>query len=359
MSIFRPTPTFAADFRALASSAERRNLNAALRLAAGAMVSATMLMGCETSGGRAISSEAEIATTREAVGAGFVTSAENAIRDGDLDRALEEFLRALEANPDLTSAHMGMADIYRMRGDYARAETRYRQAARVEPRNFDAQYFHGLMLHLLDRLTEAVQAYLRALSISPNDFKANLNLATAYYQLDENASGLPYARKAVELDPVSGPARVNLGAIYGALNRHGDAVKEYQQAAELMPLTPQLLTNLAESLGKLDRFQEMANALEQCIKLEASAPTFERLGFARFQLRQFDAAKVAFDNSLRMDAGYFPALNGSGICALNDWIKGGRKETALRDRGLGMLRRSLQTNPDQPRILEIVSRYGR
>ena len=45
---------------------------------------------------------------------------ETAIRDGDTDRALAAFARAIEVNPRLTSAHMGMADIYRMRGDYSR-----------------------------------------------------------------------------------------------------------------------------------------------------------------------------------------------------------------------------------------------
>lgn len=322
------------------------------------------LVGCAGSSssgakGPATRAGGELAAQRDAVGNTYVASGEQAVREGDLDRALEEFAKALEANPNLTSAHMAMADIYRLKGDYSRAEQRYARSSQLEPRNFDAQYYHGLMLHLLDRLPDAIQAYLRAIAIRPEDFKANLNLATAYYQLDENAQALPYARRAVELNPNDGPARINLGAVYGSLDRHGDAVREYQQAAELMPLTPQLLLNLSDSLSKLERWQEMANALDQCVKMESSATAWERLGYARFQLRQFDTSKRSFDESLKIDQNYFPALNGGGVCSLNDWIRGGRKDSKLRDQGLSMLRRSLSINSDQPRILEIVTRYGR
>src|SRR5262245_44121403 len=123
------------------------------------------LGGCGVFGGgetktRASKAKTDNRSAMEARASGYVISAEQAVRDGDLDRALEEFGRAIEVNPNMTSAHMGMADIYRMRGDYSRAEQRYGRAAAIEPRNFDAQYFHGLMLHLLDRLPDAIQAYL-------------------------------------------------------------------------------------------------------------------------------------------------------------------------------------------------------
>lgn len=295
----------------------------------------------------------------EARAKSLMSSAEQAIRDGDIDRALAEFERAIEINPTLTAAHLGMADIYRMRQDYTRAEARYAQAAKLEPKNFDAQYFHGLMLHLLDRLPEAIQAYLRALTVKPNDFKANLNVATAYYQLDENAQALPYARRAVELNPEDGPARFNLGAVYAALDRHSDAVREYQQAAELMKLTPALLLNLADSLGKLQRFEEMANALTQAVKDEPSAIALERLGFARFKMGRFAEAKQSFEQSVKLDGTHYPALNGVGVCYLNDWVNSKRSDQKAKETGLSALRRSLQINQDQPQVLELVTRYGR
>lgn len=326
-----------------------------------ALAGAAALTGCQGSGTSSKPSTKDTPPSKAASSAGiaYVQTAEQSVREGDLDKALVEFQRAIEVNPALTSAHLGMADIYRMRGDYGRAEEKYAQSAQLEPRNFDAQYYHGLMLHLLDRLTDAVQAYLRALTIRPNDFKANLNLATAYYQLDENEQALPYARKAVELNPEDGAARFNLGAIYAAMDRHTDAVREYQQAAELMDLNSSLLLNLAESLGKLERYDEMVNALTQSLKGEQTAAAWERLGFAKFRMGKYDEARTAFESALKADPEYYPALNGLGVCRLNDWIRSGRSDTKAKEEGMNALRKSLQVHRDQPQILELVTRYGR
>lgn len=326
-------------------------------LAASAAI-AIGLGGCAQIPGRETTRPERPAPTRSTAEV-YLVAGESAVRDGDTDRALAAFARAIEVNPRLTSAHMGMADIYRMRGNYELAEESYANAAETQPRNFDANYYQGLMLHLLERVGEAIQSYLRALAIKPNDFNTNLNLATAYYQLDENNLALPYARRAVELMPKDGPARFNLGAVYAAMGDHRAAVQEYQQAAELMDLTPALLMNLGESLGKLDRYEEMVNALEQVNRVEPSAASWERLGFARFKLSMYEESLAAFDSSLALDKDYYPALNGRGVCLLNQWIWSGRTDNTARQEGLSSLRRSLQIRKDQPQIVDLLTRYGR
>jgi tetratricopeptide (TPR) repeat protein len=309
--------------------------------------------GSGWSGGR--SSEASLAERSDSL----VNAAEESIRRGDTQRALAELARAIEINPTLTRAHMDMGDIYRGSGDYVSAETAYRQAAQSEPRNFDAQYYHGLMLQLVDRIADAIGAYLRALAIKPNDFDANLKVSTAYYQLEENRLALEYARRAVEIRPGDGPARVNLGAIFAALDDHASAVREYQQAAELIPLNSKLLLNMAQSLGRLERYTEMRNTLEQLIRIEPSAAAHERLAFANFKLGDHERAAVEFQNALRLDQEHFPALNGLGVCYLNRYILSDQADNGARNEAIACFRRSLQINHNQPKVLELLGRYGR
>ncbi len=285
--------------------------------------------------------------------------AEAARHAGDLEKALAEFERVIETNPLVTVAYMGAGDIYRESGDFVSAEARYAQAARIEPRNFDAHYFHGLTLQLLNRVNESVRAYLRALAIRPNDFDANLNLAAAYLQLEEPVQALPYAQRSVALRPNAGPGRANLAAVYAALNRHEAAVIEYQQAAELMDLSPELLLNLADSLGFLERFGEMASTLDQLLRISASPAAYERMGKAMFKLRRYDSSMDAFSRAIEMDPSYFPAYNGLGVCHLNRYLWSEQKDTFARDQAMASLQRSLQIQPSQPRIVELVRRYGR
>lgn len=303
----------------------------------------------------AASNDAEVI---DVAAAESVTNAEMLRADGNLEAALAEFERAIEVNPDLTVAYLGAGDIYRERGDYPEAEKRYAQAAEIEPRNFDAQYKHGLTLQLLNRVSEAVRAYLRALSIRPDDFEANLNLATAYLQLQEPAQALPYAQRAVRLNPSSGPARVNLGSVYAAMNRHAEAVTEYLQAAEQMELSPELLLNLADSYGKIERYAEMIGTLEQLVARHPSAIAYERLGFARFRVKSYDSALESFQRALAIDANHYPALNGVGVCQLNRFLWSDKADRAALEEAMRALKRSLQIQPNQPRIVELVTRYG-
>ena len=289
----------------------------------------------------------------------LVVEADASLDSGNEDEALRLLSAAIEDNPTLTVAHMKMADIYRMRGDYDKAEQAYANAAQLEPRNFDAQYYHGLTLHFLNRLSEAIRAYLKALAIRPDDFNANLNVATAYFQLGEARQALPYAENSVRLDPASGPARANLGAIYAALGRYDDAVRQYESASELMTLSPELLLNLAESLGKTGRYQEMEITLQAVVDMQESAAAWERIGYARFKERNYPGAIEAFRKAIDLDERHYPALNGLGVCLLNQYLISGREDDAAREEALRLLRASLRINNRQPQIIDLVSRFGR
>lgn len=288
----------------------------------------------------------------------LVAEAQQLAAGGREDEALAILSRAIERNPTLTVAHMALADIYSGRGEYTEAERAYATAAQIEPANFDAQYKHGLTLHLLNRVAEAIRAYLRALAIRPDDFEANLNLATAYLQLDGPQQALAYAQRASQLNPSSGAAHANLGAVYSALNRHADAVREYEAAAELMELSPALLLNLAESLGKTGRYAQMVNTLDALLRLEPSAAAYERLGYALFKQRQYERAAENFRKAVAVDQSHYPALNGLGVCLLNQYLASGRSDEAARSEAMQYFRRSLRINDRQARIVELVSRYG-
>lgn len=239
------------------------------------------------------------------------------------------------------------------------AETRYGRAAEIEPGNFQAQYLHGLVLQLMNRVEDSVRAYLRALAIRPDDFEANMNLGTAYLQLSEPGQALQFSQRAVRINPESGPARINLGAVYAALDRHDAAVIEYQQAAELMPEPdPRLLLNLADSLGRVGRHPEMVATLDQLVKTDPSPVAYERLGSGLFRLRRYDEALDSFEHALSLDLDYYPALNGVAVCRLNQYLWSGKSDAGALDHAVDSLRRSLQIERRQPKIVELLRRYG-
>ncbi|HRP63022.1 MAG TPA: tetratricopeptide repeat protein [Phycisphaerales bacterium] len=285
--------------------------------------------------------------------------AHRAMQAGDYDIALAMFREILAENPTITPAYLGMGEIYLVQQDYEKAEPVYARAARLEPRNFEAQYGHGFALQMLQRFAEAVRAYHRALTIDPDNPKANLNLATTYLQLSEPRNAVLFAERAVEVDPSSGAARANLGAVYEQLDRNAEAVEQYLMAMELLEEnTAPLMLNLINVLGKEKRYREAVNTAEHLVRVQPTANAYERLGWGYFRLGEFDRSINAYRKSVELDPQHWLSWSGIGVNSLNAWLLSERKDTDAMREARTAFRRSLQINPDQPRLITLMSNYG-
>lgn len=287
-----------------------------------------------------------------------IVDAQQAMARGDYAAALVMFREILAENPTITTAYLGIGEIYMAEQDYARAEPAYARAARLEPRNFDAQFGHGLALQMLNRLVEAVRAYHRALTISPEHPKANLNLATTYLQMEDPNSALVFAEKAVRVDPSNGAARANLGAVYEQLDRNSDAIDEYLIALELIDDNTPLMLNLINVLGREQRYREAVNTAEMLVRVEPSANAYERMGWGYFRLGEFENSIEAYRAAVGLDSSHWPSWSGVGVNALNAWLLSDRQDTEAFNEARRAFRRSLQINSNQPRLVTLMSNYG-
>lgn len=298
-------------------------------------------------------------TSRQKKTSKHLADARDFRQQGMDDSALAALSLALEDNPRLTEAHLNMGDIYRDRGDYELARTRYEEAASIEPNNFKAHYNHGLMQQLLGRAQDAIQIYLKALSISPQDFLANRDIASAYLQLGEPQTALPYARLATKVNPESQPAWSNLAATYSLLGRYEEAIDAYRTANELGDLADPVLLGLADAHIRLGNYPRAINTLNSLILSSPSATAHERLGYANFKMRNFEDALDQYENALQFDTEDISALNGAGACYMTLYIEGQRENRFQKDRSVECWRRSVQLQPNQPRIVDLLSRYSR
>ncbi len=287
-----------------------------------------------------------------------LAEAESASRAGEYERALGLLRQILAENPTVTQAWLGIGDIQLGRGEYAAAEPAYARAARLEPRNYEAQYGHGLALQMLSRFVEAVKAYHRALTIQPESIEANLQLATTYLQMGEATSAVVFAEKAVELDPDNGAARVNLGAVYEGLGRYEQAITQYEAALELMEPTPPLLINLINVLAKEKRYLDAKNTAEYLVRIAPLANSYERLGWCCFRLGDYERSQAAYRQAVEIDPGHWPSLNGLGCNALNRWLLSDKRDAEAAMEAKRAFRQSLRANPNQPKVISLLLQYS-
>ncbi len=284
--------------------------------------------------------------------------AQAALAKGDYDEAMALFREILAENPTISTAYIGVGEIFMADRDYERAEPAFARAARLEPRNFEAQYGHGLALQMLNRLVDAVRAYHRALTIQPDHPKANLNLATTYLQMEDPRSALVFAEKAVQVDPSNGPARANLGAVYEKLGRNAEAIDEYLVALELIDDNAPLLLNLINVLGQERRYREAVNTAEMLVRIAPSANAYERLGWGHFRLGEYEESIEAYRAAVELDSHHWPSWSGIGVNALNTWLLSDRQNVDAFGEARRAFRRSLQINRNQPRLVTLMSNYG-
>ncbi len=294
---------------------------------------------------------------QEAINAVILEAGEQAA-SGNYDSALALFHDVLEDDPTSAPAYIGIGEVYIEQGSFSKAEPAFARAAKLEPRNFDAQFGHAVALQMLERFIDAVRAYHRSLTIDPDSPRANLNLATTYLQMNEPNHAIVFAEKAVEVDPGNGPAWVNLGVAYERVDRWADAAEAYVAASERMQPTPELMVNLLNMLVRQKRYREVINVADTIQKLRADGSSLERKGWALFRLGEYEEAEEAYRAAVAIDEDEWRAYNGLGCTALNRWLLSDRTDEEARQEARDAFRTSLQLNIDQAKVIRLMLKYG-
>ncbi|MEM8782269.1 MAG: tetratricopeptide repeat protein [Planctomycetota bacterium] len=288
----------------------------------------------------------------------YLDDAQRLLEEGLDDAALATLGLAVEENPRLTEAYLQIASIHKDRGDYLLAEEQYDTAVRVDPDNFDALYGGALVRQLGGKLREAVGQYLKALMVDPQSFLANRDLSSAYLQLGEPRQALPYAIRSTRLDPDDQPAWSNLAVSYAMLGQWQGAIDAYRMAAELGELDDPVLLGLADAHIRIGNFGRAINTLDTLLRRNPSGVAHERMGYANFKLRRFELALRHYDSAIEFDDTDVAALNGKGVSHITLFIEGRYENPFHKVKGVEAWRSSLALNPNQPRIIDLLARYG-
>ncbi|MFN3167042.1 MAG: tetratricopeptide repeat protein [Phycisphaeraceae bacterium] len=272
-------------------------------------------------------------------------------------QALAAFNQAIDENPRLTEAHLGIGDIYREREVFDKADQAYRRAVVSDPNNFDARYYLGLTNHLQGKLDQAIASYQRALRIDPKSYLANRDMGSAILQSGRPSDSIAYAMRAVEINPESQPGWANLAAAYSLTGDYDKAVEAYRQTLELGEPAMPILLGLADAHIKLGNYQRAENVL-RAIEREGGDPIArERMGLVLFKQRKFDAASAAYRAALKDTPNDTAALNGMGVSLMAVYLRDGEEDEELRREALALWRRSLQLRPEQGALIDLISRY--
>ncbi len=125
------------------------------------------------------------------------------LRLNDLDRARALFQKALEADPQAPHPHVNLGFLHMLRKDYEAALTALQQAVTLDPTNWSARMLYGIALMQTGDLVRAHTELERALTLGPPPTSSivRLYLANLFLQRGEYVRALEQSEEYLEEVP--------------------------------------------------------------------------------------------------------------------------------------------------------------
>jgi tetratricopeptide (TPR) repeat protein len=238
---------------------------------------------------------------------GSYLKANQALSDGKIDEALEQYKLAVIADPNYADAVADWGAALTMKGDWKGAADMYGKAVAMRPLD---ELFHLNYARVLDKLGDkdtSLQELNTAYRLNPKDTSVLLALSNRSLATNQAADAVRYieqavdlypnrsdlrerlsyalmksgdvdqasaqAKEAVHLDPKSASAQTTLGSVLMVQNYITPAVDAYKEAARLNPQDANicwLLSRCLEKNGERDNaIAELQRFLQLCSPSDA------------------------------------------------------------------------------------------
>lgn len=150
------------------------------------------------------------------------------------DRARKAALKAVELDGNLAEAHTSLAGVIT---DYdwkwSEGDASYRRAIELNPNYSTARLWYADHLTRLGRFDRAIAEARHALEIDPLSLMTHFMLAWVFYFSRRYAQAIEQANKTIELGPRYVPAYRVLGWALEEMSRYEEAIDAHRQASEL------------------------------------------------------------------------------------------------------------------------------
>ena len=222
-------------------------------------------------------------------------------------KAVEEFQRAISADPNYSLAFAGLADSYNLLGsygvmpmqeayekakaaaqqavdlddqiaeahtslgaitagydwDWAKAEGHFVRAIELKPRYATAHEWYSEYLSWMGQHEKAIRVAQQALDFDPVSLRANSHVGLAFYRARQYEAAIERFRETLHLDRDFADAHVMLGVTLVQTAMYDEAIAEFQRARVLTGNSPEILGLLGYGYGMAGMKREAQDVLKE------------------------------------------------------------------------------------------------
>ncbi len=229
-----------------------------------------------------------------------------------VDKAIENFLKAMEADPGAAFLSEELAELYFHSGRLRDAVEDAEAALKKNPNNVAARRILARIYTRLigdtrtqrvsqEMLSKSIEQYEKITELQPDDVQAWLMLGRLHRINHDSLSAEAAYKKVLEMDPENEDALIQLGLVYSDLGDRPRAEQMFRKAAEQRP-SAEALTYLAGTYEQMNRFDLAAEAYKKALELAPNNIELKR-AYAASLLRadKIEEARKVFEEVAAAD----------------------------------------------------------
>ena len=174
--------------------------------------------------------------------------------------------RALTISPSEPSVMISLGQLYRLSGELDRAEENFLRAIEIDDRAVEGYDGLARTYERQNRIEDAQIAFERAIEVQPGYWRAHSSMGSFLFRLGRSEAALPYMREAVDLSPNNPRALNNYGSALVMVGDFDQARDVWYRSLQIDP-TPIAFSNLGTASFFLRDFGQAAAMYTRAIDL--------------------------------------------------------------------------------------------
>jgi tetratricopeptide (TPR) repeat protein len=177
-------------------------------------------------------------------------------------------MRALELNDSLPEAHNALAfATHSYDWDWIRAEQAYQRAIELNPNFSTARHWHGFYLGMLGGVDEAIAEMRRAQELDPLSIIIRSHLGLMFYCGRRYDEAIGQLKQTLEMEPYFAAAHYFLALAYEQKGMYEETIEHLQTALRVSPGSPDKVGALGHAYAVFKKKEEARKALKELYRL--------------------------------------------------------------------------------------------
>jgi Tfp pilus assembly protein PilF len=187
---------------------------------------------------------------------------------GKFAKAMADFNRVLDSDPNNVVALSGRGEIYRQMGQYAEAMADFNRVLDSDHNNVWVLRSRGTTYRQMGQYAEAMADLSRALDSDSNNVFALSNRGETYRLMGQYTEAMTDFNRVLDSDPNNVWVLAIRGATHGQMGQYMEAKADFDRAIALDPSYVYALTNRGVTYSLMKKYQEALKDLNHALAIE-------------------------------------------------------------------------------------------